>query len=448
MFWEAGCMLASLGWGLHVLFERRRIARLGRALDILAEQGSAQAALAVAGVDAQNGPLLSGLSKLGALQEGMRQRIEHEEFSLRTVLSSMEEGVLVADERQKIRLVNPAFDAVFDLQKTPLERSVLEVLREPDVHRLLLEVLRSGATIERQLEMMPGKRPRFITVRAVPMSDLRGRPGVLAVFRDVSRLMELEQVRREFVANVSHELRTPLAIFQGYVENLIEIPDLPESERALVYEVLLKHSKRLNALVEDLLAIARLEARKEEFRWEYLEPGALIRELVDEWKVRTRGGAIEVLVDAPESLPCVRLDKMRIEQVMHNLLENALKHSPANGARVVVRASLLEGLWVRVSVEDNGSGISPRDLPHIFERFYRADKARGGATNRGPSHSTGLGLSIVKHIVAGHGGEVGAESAYGNGAKVWFRLPVGAPEKEDDTRLPAMSPTESVLKPE
>ena len=424
IFWQVGCLVATAGWGLKVLFERRRVARLGRALDMLAEQCNVQAALAVAGVDSVHAELLSKLSKLGAVQEEMRQRIEHEEFSLRTVLSSMEEGVLVTDERQKIRLANPAFNAVFGLQKSPLEQSVLEVLREPDVHRLLLEVLRSRDTFERQLEMMPGKRSRFITVRAVPMSDVRGRPGVLAVFRDVTRLMELEQVRREFVANVSHELRTPLAIFQGYVENLIDIPDLPESERNLVYSIILKHSKRLNALVEDLLAIARLEARKETFRWERLEPGELIRALVEDWKVRTNGASIAVSVDAPDVLPLVRVDRMRMEQVLHNLLENALKHSPASSGRVLVRAFLEADAWVRVSVEDNGSGISQRDLPHIFERFYRADRSRGAASDRGAGHSTGLGLSIVKHIVAGHGGEVGALSSPGTGAKVWFRLPV------------------------
>ncbi|NBV87855.1 MAG: PAS domain S-box protein, partial [Verrucomicrobia bacterium] len=349
-----------------------------------------------------------------AIQEEIRQRLEHEEFSLRTVLSSMEEGVVVVDEKQTIRLASPAFTAMFGLEKTPVERTILEVLREPEVHRLLVDVLRTGSVMERQVELMPGRHSRFITMRAVPMSDMRGRPGALAVFRDVTQLTELEQVRREFVANVSHELRTPLAIFQGYVENLVDIPDLAESERDRIYGVILKHSKRLNALVEDLLSIARLEARKEEFRWESLEPGALIRELVDEWKVRVGGAPIVSFAEAPEMLPPVRVDRMRLEQVLHNLLENAFKHTPKVGPKVVVRA-VLEDDRVCVSVEDNGSGIAPRDLPHIFERFYRADRARGTSVSQGAPHSTGLGLSIVKHIIAAHGGEVGAESAYGSG---------------------------------
>jgi len=343
---------------------------------------------------------------------------------MKMVLASMEEGVLVVDARQKIRLANAAFVAGFGLTKSPLDRSVLEVLGEPDVHRLIQEAMDMGEARERHLEMIPGKRVRFLSVRAVPMVDEKGLPGVLAVFRDVTRLQELEQVRREFVANVSHELRTPLAIFQGYVENLIEMPDLPQEERAEVYQILMKHSGRLNALVEELLALARMEARKEVFLWESLQPGQFIREVVVEWQMRAGGDAIDAIVEVADSLPPVRVDRRRMEQVLHNLLENALKHVPAKGGRVVVRAVYEQDAGVRVVVEDNGCGIAPKDLPHIFERFYRADKSRGAAGARRMGHSTGLGLSIVKHIIAAHGGEVGAESPHGSGARVWFRLPV------------------------
>ncbi len=417
--------------GLYVwraMAEKRRWARMERALDILAEGGPGEAALAVARVDDQLEPMLHRLNQLSKVHATMQQRLDHEEFSLRTVLSSMEEGVLVVDARYRIRLANAAFITGFGLTKTPVDRSVLEVLGEPDIHRLIQETLESGDTCERHLEMVPGKRVRFLAVRAVPMSDGKGRPGVLAVFRDISRLQELEQVRREFVANVSHELRTPLAIFQGYVESLIEMPDLPTSERCEVYAILMKHSGRLNALVEDLLCLARMEARKEQFHWELVQPDMLIQTVVCEWQMRTGGNAIEAVVEAASELPEVRVDRRRIEQVLHNLLENALKHAPTRGGRVVVKAELEADGRIRVSVEDNGSGISPKDLPHIFERFYRADKARGGSGGRGMGHSTGLGLSIVKHIIGAHGGTVGAESPSGRGARVWFRLPPGARE--------------------
>ena len=413
-----------LVWRVRVWLEKRRWERMGRAMELLAEAGRPEAALALARVDAGMEAALPGFQRLVRQQEAMLQRIEREESSMKMVLASMEEGVLVVDARHKIRLANAAFVAGFGLTKSPLDRSVLEVLGEPDVHRLIQEAMDTGAARERQLEMIPGKRVRFLSVRAVPMVDEKGLPGVLAVFRDVTRLQELEQVRREFVANVSHELRTPLAIFQGYVENLIEMPDLPQEERVEVYQILMKHSGRLNALVEELLALARMEARKEVFRWESLQPGQFIREVVTEWQMRAGGDAIEAVVEVAQTLPPVRVDRRRMEQVLHNLLENALKHVPAKGGRVVVRAVYEPDAGVRVVVEDNGSGIAPKDLPHIFERFYRADKSRGAAGARRMGHSTGLGLSIVKHIIAAHGGEVGAESPHGSGARVWFRLPV------------------------
>lgn len=417
-----GLLVSATGWVLHSMRARRRLDRVGRALDTLSEGLPCEAALSIARADPGLERLMDSLGRVCVTQESLLQRIEHEEFSLRTMLSSMEEGVLVVDARQIIRLANPAFVSGFGLSRDPVGRSVLEVLGEPEVHRLLAETLETGNAVERQLEMVPGKGVRYVTLRAVPMSDVKGRPGVLAVFRDVSRLQALEQVRRGFVANVSHELRTPLAIFQGYVETLLEMPDMPEAERVEIYSVLTRHSKRLNALLEDLLSLARLESRKDTLAWEVLEPGAFVSKSVEDWNVRALGRNVRATLDVAPGLPDVRLDRRRIEQVLYNLLENALKHAPSTGAEIRIRVhSSTEGS-VCVAVEDNGSGIAPTDLPHIFERFYRGDKARGSG-GQGGSHSTGLGLSIVKHIVAAHGGEVGADSAHGRGARVWFRLP-------------------------
>jgi two-component system phosphate regulon sensor histidine kinase PhoR len=423
LFLGAGFLVTALGWGWYARSARRRLERIGRALDALSEGHPSESALAIAEADSGLADLTDSIGRVCAVQESLLHRIEHEEFSLRTMLSSMEEGVLVVDARQKIRLANSAFVSGFGLSRDPVDRSILEVLGEPEVHRVLVETLETGSVLERQLELGPDKGVRFVTLRAVPMSDVKGRPGVLAVFRDVTRLQSLEQVRREFVANVSHELRTPLAIFQGYVETLREMPDLPEPERVEIYAILTRHSKRLNALVEDLLSLARLEARRDNFVWEVLEPGAFVSGAVADWKVRAAGRDVSVKLDAALALPEVRIDRQRIEQVLYNLLENALKHAPPAGAQILVRIRSSGDESVCISVEDNGSGIAARDLPHIFERFYRADKARGAGGGPNTSHSTGLGLSIVKHIVAGHGGDVGAESVQGRGARVWFRLP-------------------------
>ncbi len=410
----------AIGWRWHYCVQRARWKHLERALEELGSGESREQLLARISEDPSLEDVRHRLEGLMSLQDSMRQRIEHEEFSLRTVLSSMEEGVLVADARQTIRLVNPAFEKTFGLGGGSVGRSVLEVLGEPEIYRLIQMAMENGTGQQQQVEMVPGRRAKHVMVHAVPMSDVKGRAGILVVFRDVTRLQELENVRREFVANVSHELRTPLAIFQGYVENLQEMPDLPEEERSEILGILRRHSLRLNSLVEDLLGLARLEARREEFRWEVMDMGRCVAALVRDWAVRGKERHLELQVVCDSDLAPVRADPLRIEQVLHNLLENALKHVPAKGGRVVVRTQR-DHTGVVVSVEDNGSGIALMDLPHIFERFYRADKSR---TREGGGHSSGLGLSIVKHIIAQHGGQVGASSASGKGARVWFSLPV------------------------
>ncbi len=423
------CFLSVLpvlaGWRWHYVVHKRRWKRVEDALDRLGEGNFSEAPKGFFSGNADLESVEFRMERLAGLQASMRQRLEYEEFSLRTVLSSMDDGVLVADDLQKIRLANPAFERIFGVESGGcIGRSVLEVIGEPEIYRLLQEAMKVGAAEQRQVEMVPGKKVRHVMVHAVSMSDLKGRPGVIAVFRDMSRLQELENVRREFVANVSHELRTPLAIFQGYVENLLEMPDLPTSDREEILKILSKHSQRLNALVEDLLVLARLEARREDFEWKSLPLDAFVREVVRDWRVRCQGQDLVVEVECEAELPSVRMDPLRIEQVLHNLLENARKHVPLSGGRVTVSLRSDEqsaGQHVVVCVEDNGVGIPLMDLPHIFERFYRGTKSR--TRKDGSAHSSGLGLSIVKHIVAHHGGKVGASSPSGSGARVWFSLP-------------------------
>jgi two-component system phosphate regulon sensor histidine kinase PhoR len=420
-----GFLICALGWFWHAVQTRRRLRQISRSVEEISDPLSRQNAIDFVREDPWLSDLRNGFEKITELKESLTRRAEQTESSLLKTLASVEEGVLILDERHKIKLANPAFTSGFGLSRDPVGRTILEVLGEPEVHRLLVECLVSGTVEERQLELTPGKGVRFVTLRAVPMVEAGGRPAVLAVFRDVTRLHLLEQVRREFVANVSHELRTPLAIFQGYVETLLEMPDLAIDQRLEIYSTLARHSSRLNALVEDLLSLARLEARKDNMAWEVLEPAAFVTKVVQDWKVRALTRNISLTIDPADSLPNVKLDRRRIEQVLYNLLENALKHTPAEGAEIRVQIRRSEERSVCVCVEDNGSGIAPQDLPHIFERFYRGDKARtkAGAADPRTHHSTGLGLSIVKHIVAAHGGEVGAESVHGRGARVWFKLP-------------------------
>lgn len=361
------------------------------------------------------------LEAITTLHEQLRRQAEREEANLATILASMEEGVMVVDAQHVLRRVNPSFLRLHDLKTDPRGQTVLRTLREPAVEELVTTALRTGEPQSAEIEMTAARPPRHFAVHAEPMRDDEGRPGVVAIFRDHSRLKQLEDVRREFVANVSHELRTPLSIFHGYVENLLDDPTMPRKEQAEVFAILRKHSLRLNALLEDLLILARLESRYDQLQREPLEPAAFLHGVLETWQERAAQKQLVLVPETPGDLPTLQADPMRLEQVLNNLLENAIKYSPAGG-RITIRAAR-DGDAVEVRVEDTGVGIPPADLPHIFERFYRADKARSRDLG-----GTGLGLSIVKHIVQSHGGSVHAESTYGKGTSIRIRLPIAPPE--------------------
>ena len=229
-------------------------------------------------------------------------------------------------------------------------------------------------------------------------------------------------MRREFVANVSHELRTPLSIFHGFLENLRDDPEMPRAEQAEVFAILDKHSQRLNALIEDLLILARLESRQETLRPEKIAVEEFLRAVSADWADKIAKKNLALTLDVAAGLPALFADRLRLDQVLGNLLENAVKYTGPGGKIRLGAAQVGEEMELRV--EDSGLGIPPADLPHIFERFYRADKAR--TREQG---GTGLGLSIVKHIVQTHGGTVAAESTYGAGTTVIVRLPLARVSK-------------------
>jgi two-component system phosphate regulon sensor histidine kinase PhoR len=241
-------------------------------------------------------------------------------------------------------------------------------------------------------------------------------------------------VRREFVSNVSHELRTPLAIFQGYLENLLENPDLPRAELAEVLGILQRHSTRLNLLVEDLLILARLESRSDALKLEAINAADFLRQIAADWKLRSGEKKITLRVEVAPELTTFCADRFRMEQVFNNLIDNAIKYSERGDEVVLIARKTAEE--IQLSVEDNGPGVSSSDLPHIFERFYRVDKARSRSQG-----GTGLGLSIVKHIAQLHGGCVGAESTYGKGTRITVRLPV---ERERLRAQPGAEPEQRV----
>lgn len=398
---------------------RRHWRRLESIIDDLAEGRDPQTFLFLKG--GRFAKLSGRLERIGELQERQQIRRSRHEMNLQTILGAMEEGVVVVDRQHVVKLANPPLLRLFNLTADPTGQRVLENFRSAGLDELVSLALSTWQPQAREISIGVEKTPRLFAVSAMPMRNATGEEGVVAIVRDVTRLRQLEDMRREFVANVSHELRTPLSIFHGYLENLRDNPDLPRKELVEIIGVLEKHSLRLNALVEDLLILARLESRDLHLQLEEIDLGPFLREIVADWKLRSSRKEITLTLEIARDLPPIHADVLRIEQVMNNLIDNAIKYTPSGGA-VTVRAGA-GGDHVELRIEDNGVGIEPRDLPHIFERFYRADKARSREQG-----GTGLGLSIVKHIAQTHGGTVTAESTYGIGTTIILRLPLRAPE--------------------
>jgi two-component system phosphate regulon sensor histidine kinase PhoR len=371
--------------------------------------------------------LAQELDRIWRAQQSLKSDIQEQRFNLHAILASMVEGVVVVDGNQVIRSMNDSFRKMFALETEPIGQTVVRATRQAALSELIRAAAK-GQTVEvREIAVAHPGSPvaeRFLSVNAVPMRDEAGAvTGVVAVLHDVSRVKQLEEVRRQFVANVSHELRTPLSIFHGYLETLIETKNLPAKETAGYLRIMSKHSRRLQLLLDDLLILARLEARTDPLDIQPLSLELFLEKILEEWEPRLREKHVSLEV-APE-VATIPADPFRLEQVIGNLLENSIKYSPP-GADIAIRA-YPAGERVELRVEDTGVGIPPADLPHVFERFYRVEKARSREAG-----GTGLGLSIVKHIIGLHGGEVRAESTFGKGTAIVIHLPMKGVEAEPE----------------
>jgi two-component system, OmpR family, phosphate regulon sensor histidine kinase PhoR len=360
------------------------------------------------------------LEKLSKRLRDQQQIFNEAEFNIHAILSSMAEGVMVVDAQHRILLVNDELNKLFDLKQDPTHRTALEALREADVELILRETLQKGQPVAREVTLVTVQsegQSLEVQINTVPVRNEAGViQGVVAVFHDISRVKQLESVRREFVSNVSHELRTPLSIFRGYLETLLDNPGLPPEDVSRILDTMRRHSDRLNALVEDLLTLTRLESRKEQLQPMALKLDEFVAQILRDYKSKIENEKAEVTVQIPADLPVLMADPRRLEQVLINLLDNSLVYSKPP-KRIEIGAEA-DGKEVLLRVRDNGIGIPTADLPRIFERFYRVDKAR--SREKG---GTGLGLSIVKHIAQLHGGSVMAESEFGHWTQITVRLP-------------------------
>ena len=289
-------------------------------------------------------------------------------------------------------------------------------MRLPDLDALLEAAERSGATEERELRYwVPGER--VVRATATPLGVGTGRMLVL-VLHDLSEAELVDRVRRDFVANVSHELKTPLTSLRGYAETLLDGGLEDAEHREGFVKVIRDQADRLQALVEDLLSLAELERPDARLRLERIDLRGVVERQMAMLRSRAEQAGFAFTLAADGPVP-VTADLARIEQVVANLLDNALKYTERGGVTVTLGADEAHA-WCEVA--DTGAGIPPEDLSRVFERFYRVDKAR--AREKG---GTGLGLSIVKHILALHEGNVSVRSVVGGGSTFRFELPAGGP---------------------
>jgi two-component system, OmpR family, phosphate regulon sensor histidine kinase PhoR len=357
-----------------------------------------------------------------ALREGaLRVRAQEGEFGVQAIIGALADGIVVADGKRRIRLTNEAFRQMFALSSQMTDGTLLETVRDAAVERLLGEALAAGETRRGTITLRrSSETERSLEVVADPIKNRPGASnGAVILFRDITELRRVETMRRDFVANVSHELRTPLSILRGYLETLLENPEQPPSELLRIFEVMERHSNRLNLLVDDILSLARLEWPGLALDLTSIRPAVFLRGIMRDWEKKFRAHDLRAELDAPDDLPLLQADEARLQEMIYNLLDNAVKYSPPAGS-IRVRAEPNDGR-LSLSVSDDGPGIPARELPRIFERFYRADKARQRELG-----GTGLGLSIVKHIAQLHGGSVEAESALGRGTTVRVHLPLVA----------------------
>lgn len=359
------------------------------------------------------GTLNHAFQKMAGQIKGQLEQFEAEQGKLTAVLSTMTDGIIIADQEGNVQLLNEAAMRMFDHDaENYLGRSLIEVTRQFQLVELWQKAHASHESQTITLEI--GVDRIFLQVIATTLDPAI--PGAtLIVMQDLTRIRKLETVRQDFVSNVSHELRTPLASLKALVETLQEgaLTDPPAAKRFLTH--MDTEIDNLTQMVQELLELSRIESGKVPLEKKFVNPCSLMKSAVDRMSMQAERAGLSLVSSCPEDLPEIGVDSERIEQVFVNLIHNAIKFTPPGG-RITVSAGKQSNDIV-FCVKDTGVGIAPDDLSRIFERFFKADKARSGK-------GTGLGLSISRHLIEAHGGHIWAESQESVGSTFYFSLPI------------------------
>ncbi|HVO33661.1 MAG TPA: ATP-binding protein [Elusimicrobiota bacterium] len=363
------------------------------------------------------GRLAKTFAEMAANIEDKVRELSRERTQLATILSALIEAVIAVDHQGRILLLNPAAERLFGVRSADVRgRPFLEGLR----HSLLRDVLSETLTRQRVIRQeitVHSPDEHVLSVHSIPVSYGENETGVLAALHDLTDLRKLERVRQEFVANASHELKTPLTAIKGFVETLLEgaLED-PKHNRSFL-ETIEEQTQRLMRLIEDLLDLSAIEAKRMDYRMEPVALPDVADRLIRGLTPMAKAKGLRIQNRFDERMPKVRADREKLAQILMNLLDNAIKFNSPGGT-VLLEAESNDHL-MHISVRDTGVGIAPDDLPRVFERFFRGDKSHSHETI-----GTGLGLAIVKHLVEAHGGTVTAESQLGKGSVFHFTLPL------------------------
>lgn len=396
-------LLIAIWFGWRYFMLRRRVERIARAVRAMGDHPSGAA------LPSERGELenLSDAIQLQAEKFFIRaDALGAERERLATVLEQMPDGVLIAGSDGNIEFANPAAKRLFG--QGVLHFSVTKALRH---HQLVHAWQKCKQDGEMQVESVELPGGQFLQLVVIPDRHMPG--GSLLLVQDLTRVRHLETVRRDFVSNISHELRTPLASLKALTETLQDgALDDPEAARRFLGRISIEVDA-LTQMAQELLDLSRIEAGQVALDLRPIAPRKLLRSAAERMRLQAERARLSLTVHCPANLPRVQADLPRVEQVLVNLIHNAVKFTRPGG-KVALLAEAGEGV-VRFAVQDNGSGIPADDLPRIFERFYKADRARSGG-------GTGLGLSISRHLVEAHGGRIWAESREGEGSTFYFTL--------------------------
>jgi two-component system phosphate regulon sensor histidine kinase PhoR len=363
-------------------------------------------------------PLWNAWTQAARHFQQIQRGMETEIAQLQSALDNMTDGVMIVNRQGRVLLMNPACRRLLDIPASEISGSFAQIVRDFRIVELWQRLFQPSAERDvppASIEILRDHLTLVISGTRIPFA---GEDRALILIQDVSEARRIEAMRRDFISNVSHELRTPLASIKALVETLREgaLED-PPAARHFLQRIEIEVDT-LTQMVQELLELARLESGRVILNLQTVNLAEVLVPAVDRLSPQAARAGLRILIDIPPDLPRVQMDPHLFQQVIANLVHNAIKFTPAGGEiRITARASADE---ITVAVSDTGVGIPKADLPRIFERFYKADRSRA-------SGGTGLGLAIAKHVVLSHGGRIWAESQEGRGSTFYFTIPLAGP---------------------